>query len=120
LADVAAEALRDTDRGAVQTILDRLVADKIIGRAEPTGWYLVRDPKTIRLSALLQDLDLGLDAGEDLAFIRTAWRSRLASVLAGAGAAERAALEVDLEALFAPMADEAPRGVEPLKRKAAG
>jgi hypothetical protein len=42
-------------------------------------------------------------------------------VLAGAGAAEREALEVDLEALFTPAAaEEAGRGVEPLKRKAAG
>jgi membrane protein len=123
LADVAAEALADSDRGAVQTILDRLVADKIIGRAEPSGWYLVRDPKSVKLSALLRDLDLGLDAGEDLAFIRTHWRARLAGVLAGAGAAERAALEIDLEALYAPMtADEGAgaRAVEPLKRKAAG
>jgi len=119
LADVAAEALADADRGAVQTILDRLVADKIIGRAEPTGWYLIRDPKSVKLSQLLRGLDLGLDAGEDLAFIRTAWRPRLAGVLAGAGAAERAALEIDLEAMFAPI-EEGARGVEPLKRKAAG
>ncbi len=121
LADAAAEALADSDRGAVQTILDRLVTDKIIGRAEPSGWYLARDPQNVRLSALLRGLDLGLDAGEDLAFIRTAWRARLAGVLAGAGAAERAALEIDLETLFAPMAaEEGARGVEPLKRKAAG
>ena len=121
LADVATEALADSDRGAVQTILDRLAIDKVIGRAEPSGWYLVRDPKSIKLSALLRGLDLGLDAGEDLAFIRTAWRARLAGVLAGAGAAERSALEIDLETLFAPVvADEAPRGAEPLKRKAAG
>jgi membrane protein len=121
LADVAAEALADSDRGAVQTILDRLVGDKIIGRAEPSGWYLVRDAKSVPLSALLRGLDLGLDAGEDLAFIRTAWRARLAGVLAGAGAAERAALEIDLETMFAPVtADEAMRGAAPLKRKAAG
>ena len=121
LADVAAESLADSDRGAVQAILDRLAKDRIIGQAEPSGWYLVRDPKNVRLSALLRGLDLGLDAGEDLAFIRTAWRARLAGVLAGAGAAERAALEIDLETLFAPMAaEEAGRGVEPLKRKAAG
>jgi membrane protein len=121
LADVAAEALADADRGAVQTILDRLVADKIIGRAEPSGWYLVRDAKSVPLSALLRGLDLGLDAGEDLAFIRTTWRARLAGVLAGAGAAERAALEIDLEAMFAPVtAEEAQRGAAALKRKAAG
>lgn len=125
LADVAAESLADSDRGAVQAILDRLAADQIIGRAEPSGWYLVRDPKSVRLAALLRGLDLGLDAGEDLAFIRTAWRARLAHVLDGAGAAERAALEIDLESLFAPAA-EAPgeagkaRGIQPLKRKAAG
>jgi membrane protein len=121
LADVAAESLADSDRGAVQAILDRLAADRVIGQAEPSGWYLVRDPKNIRLAALLRGLDLGLDAGEDLAFIRTAWRARLAGVLAGAGAAERAALEIDLETLFAPAgAGEKGRGVEPLKRKAAG
>lgn len=121
LADVAAESLADSDRGAVQTILDRLTSDKIIGRAEPSGWYLVRDPKGVKLSALLRGLDLGLDAGEDLAFIRTAWRARLAGVLAGAGAAERQSLDIDLETLFAPVtADESARGVEPLKRKAAG
>ena len=121
LADVAAEALADSDRGAVQAILDRLADDKIIGRAEPSGWYLVRDAKAVKLSALLRDLDLGLDAGEDLAFIRTQWRARLAGVLAGAGAAERAALEIDLDALFAPVtADDGARAVEPLKRKAAG
>jgi membrane protein len=127
LADAAAEALADSDRGAVQTILDRLALDKIIGRAEPFGWYLVRDPGSIRLASLLRGLDLGLDAGEDLAFIRTAWRARLAGVLAEAGAAERTALEIDLETLFAP-ADEGaqapeparPAGVESLKRKAAG
>ncbi len=118
LADVAAEALADTDRGAVQVILDRLVQDRIIGRAEPSGWYLVRDAKAVKLSALLRGLDLGLDAGEDLAFIRTQWRARLAGVLAGAGAAERAALEIDLDALYAPA--EGARPVEPLKRKAAG
>ena len=120
LADIAAEALADSDRGAVQTILDRLADDRIIGRAEPSGWYLARDAKSVKLSALLRDLDLGLDAGEDLAFIRTQWRPRLAGVLAGAGAAERAALDVDLEALFAPVAAEEARPVEPLKRKAAG
>lgn len=121
LADVAAESLADSDRGAVQAILDRLTADKIIGRAEPSGWYLVRDPKSVKLSALLRLLDLGLDAGEDLAFIRTAWRARLAGVLAGAGAAERQSLDIDLDALFAPVgAEGSPRGVEPLKRKAAG
>jgi len=141
LFDVAAEALADSDRGTVQTILDRLAKDKIIGRAEPHGWYLVRDPKSVKLSGLLQGLDLGLDAGADLAFVRTAWRARLAGVLAEAGAAERKALELDLETLFAPVAaGEAPGGaapaddagdatveddartrdVEPLKRKAAG
>lgn len=121
LADVAAEALADSDRGAVQTILDRLADDRIIGRAEPSGWHLVRDAKAVKLAALLRDLDLGLDAGEDLAFIRTQWRARLAGILADAGAAERAALEIDLEALFAPApAAEGARAVEPLKRKAAG
>jgi membrane protein len=121
LADVAAEALADSDRGAVQTILDRLADDRIIGRAEPSGWYLARDAKAVKLSALLRDLDLGLDAGEELAFIRTRWRARLAGVLAGAGAAERAALDIDLETLFAPpAADEGARPVETLKRKAAG
>jgi membrane protein len=121
LADLAAEALADSDRGAAQAILDRLADDRIIGRAEPSGWYLARDAKAVKLSALLRDLDLGLDAGEDLAFIRTQWRARLAGVLAGAGAAERAALDMDLETLFAPVApDEGARPVEPLKRKAAG
>jgi len=121
LADIAAEALADSDRGAVQAILDRLADDRIIGRAEPAGWYLARDAKAVKLSALLRDLDLGLDAGKDLAFIRTHWRARLAGVLAGAGAAERAALDTDLEALFAPVdAEAAARPVEPLKRKAAG
>ena len=119
LADLAAEALADSDRGAVQTILDRLSRDKVIGRAESGGWYLARDPETIRLSALLQGLDLGLDAGEDLAFVRTDWRARLAGVLAAAGAAERASLEIDLHTLFAP-AGMTGAGVEPLKRKAAG
>jgi membrane protein len=120
LADVAAEALADSDRGAVQAILDRLADDRIIGRTEPSGWYLARDAKAVKLSALLRDLDLGLDAGEDLAFIRTQWRARLAGVLAGAGAAERAALDMDLETLFAPVApEEGARPVEALKRKAA-
>jgi membrane protein len=125
LADVAAEALADSDRGAVQAILDRLQADKVIGRAAGSGWYLVRDPKSVKLSALLRGLDLGLDAGEDLAFIRTAWRARLAGVLAGAGAAERDALEINLDALFAPVAGAAPGNAAAgpaasLKRKAAG
>ncbi|MGH7005429.1 MAG: YihY family inner membrane protein, partial [Alphaproteobacteria bacterium] len=127
LADLAAEALADSDRGAVQAILDRLAEDRIIGRAESGGWYLVRDPESIKISALLRGLDLGLDAGEDLAFVRTAWRARLAGVLAAAGAAERAALEMDLHSLFAPVrAGEAPGSgpkvpeIEPLKRKAAG
>lgn len=121
LADVAAEALADSDRGAVQSILDRLAEDRIIGRAEPSGWYLARDAKAVTLSALLRDLDLGLDAGEDLAFIRTQWRARLAGVLAGAGAAERAALDMDLETLFAPVAaGEGARPAELHKRKAAG
>jgi membrane protein len=137
LADVAAEALADSDRGAVQAILDPLLRDKVIGRAEPHGWYLVRDAKTVRLGGLLRGLDLGLDAGEDLAFIRRrAWRGRLATVLAEAGAAERAALEIDLETLFGPLAEQplveaeagppsaagigAAREAQPLKRKAAG
>ncbi len=121
LADIAAEALADSDRGAVQAILDRLADDRIIGRAEPSGWYLARDAKSVKLAALLRDLDLGLGAGEDLAFIRTHWRERLAGVLAGAGAAERAALDIDLEALYAPAgAEEGVRPVETLKRKAAG
>lgn len=121
LADLAAESLADSDRGAVQQILDRLVADKIIGRAEPSGWYLVRDAKAVKLSHLLHLIDLGLDAGQDLAFIRTHWRARLAGVLAGAGAAERTSLDMDLETLFAPAdAGESARAVEPLKRKAAG
>jgi FAD/FMN-containing dehydrogenase len=116
-----AEIARDSDRGAVQVILDRLADDRIIGRAEPSGWYLARDATAVKLSALLRDLDLGLDAGEDLAFIRTQWRARLAGVLAGAGAAERAALDMDLETLFAPpAAEEGARPVETLKRKAAG
>ena len=80
------------------------------------------DEKTSRPSRIVGSPSLlGLDAGEDLAFIRTEWRARLAGVLAGAGAAERAALEIDLETLYAPVAvEETPRGVEPLKRKAAG
>ena len=60
-----------------------------------------RDPEQVRLAALLHGLDLGLDAGEDLAFVRTAWRARLAGVLAAAGAAERVSLDVDLQTLFA-------------------
>jgi len=113
LADIAAEALADSDRGTVQTILDRLAADKVIGRAEIGGWYLVRDPESVRLAALLHGLDLGLDAGEDLAFVRTAWRARLAGVLAAAGAAERTSLDIDLQTLFAPAE------LEQIKRKAA-
>jgi membrane protein len=147
LADVAAEALADSDRGTVQAILDRLVRDKIVGRAEPRGWYLVCDARSVRLSGLLRGLDLGLDAGEDLAFIRRrSWRGRLAAVLIEAGAAERGALEIDLETLFGPPADaageaadadsgppsgppsaaelqaarDAARDAQPLKRKAAG
>jgi membrane protein len=124
LADLAAEALADSDRGTVQAILDRLAVDKVIGRAELGGWYLVRDPESVRLGGLLQGLDLGLDAGEDLAFVRTAWRARLAGVLAAAGAAERASLDIDLHALFAPPGAAPARvpdaGIEPLKRKAAG
>ncbi|MCW5772818.1 MAG: YihY family inner membrane protein [Rhodospirillaceae bacterium] len=120
LADIAAEALADSDRGAVQAILDRLAEDKIIGRAVGLSWYLAREPRGVKLSALLKGLDLGLDAGEDLAFIRTAWRSRLAGVLAGAGAAEREALEMDLETLFAPVGPVAAAGAPGPKRKAAG
>ncbi len=47
LADVAAEALADSDRGTVQVILDRLADDRIIGRAVPSGWYLARDAKAV-------------------------------------------------------------------------
>ena len=94
----------------------------------------MRDPKSVSLSGLLQGLDLGLDAGADLVFVRTAWRARLAGVLAKGGAAERAALDIDLETLFAPVVSETPadapaapgegdaraRDAEPRKRKAAG
>jgi membrane protein len=124
LADAAAEALADSDRGSVQAILDQLERDRVIGRAQPSGWYLVRDLKTVRLADLLQGLDLGLGAGEGLAFIRTPWRARLAGILAGAGTAERAALDTDIESLFGPVEAAASMGKDRdsdgAKRKAAG
>jgi membrane protein len=112
LADVAAEALADSDRGAVQSILDRLSLDRVIGRAEPGGWYMTRDPAQVRLADLLGGLDLGLGAAGDLDFVRAAWRGRVAAILAGAGRAEHAALAQTLEELFGPPAPaEAPTAV---------
>ncbi len=102
LADCAAEALADADRGAGQVIIDKLFQQKIVGRAEPGGWYLARDPATVKVSELLQSLDLGLDAGGNLGFMRTRWRRRAARLFAAAGEAERATLGVTLDALFAP------------------
>ncbi len=102
LADAAAEALADSDRGAVQAILDRLSEDRIIGRAEPSGWYLVRDPALVHIADLLDGLDLGLGAAGNLDFVRAAWRQRVADILAGAGRAEHEALSQDLESLFGP------------------
>jgi membrane protein len=121
LADVAAEALADSDRGAVQAILDRLAADKVIGRAEGGGWYLVRDPAEIKLADLLHGLDLGFEAAGQLDFLRAPWRERAVAVMAGAAQAERAALDFDLATLFGsePRMPAHPAGVEPLKRKRA-
>ncbi len=104
LANCAAESLADSDRGAVQAILDRLWADKYIGRAEGGGWYLARDPAEIRIADLLHGLDLGFEAAGQAEFLRAPWRERAVAVLARAAQSERGALATTLEALFEPEA----------------
>jgi membrane protein len=100
LADIAADALADADRGAAQHIIDRLLKARLVGRADSGGWYLSRDPATVRLGDLLDVLDLQLAHAGDLDFLRPAWGDAAAEALGRAGSVARDYLVVDLETLF--------------------
>jgi membrane protein len=100
LADLAADALAERDRGAAQELLDGLAKARLIGRAEEGGWYLARDPEGITVGQVVAALDLSFDSAGDVGHLAARWSDGLKGALAAYGDRVREALAIDLETLF--------------------
>lgn len=110
LTEAAVRALSGFDIRVPQAIVDRLAQARIIAPVGK-GWQLARDPAEVTLAHLVVALDLGYGTAATLDFLPSPWRSPLASALAGAEAASRAALAVSIETLL--KSDGAPDAESP-------